>query len=151
MNATPDHAKPTIGLADLDETTRAYATCALWASTDNGYFGAGDPRNNPKGAENGGSPLDQNFDLGDIHPDSLVKMARDVASFRAYCGRIGLSLESLTAESIGHDFWLTRNGHGTGFWDRGYDDELGDRLTDAAHSFGSSDLYIGDDGKVHVS
>lgn len=25
---------------------------------------------------------------------------------------------SYTAEHFGHDFWLTRNGHGTGFWDR---------------------------------
>ena len=25
-------------------------------------------------------------------------------------------------ERIGHDFWLTRNGHGAGFWDGGWND-----------------------------
>lgn len=35
----------------------------------------------------------------------------------------------------GHDFWLTRGGHGTGFWDRGLG-ELGDRLSDAAQAYG---------------
>ena len=50
----------------------------------------------------------------------------------------------------GHDFWLTRNRHGAGFWDRGLG-ERGQRLTDAAHVYGESYLSIGDDGKVYVS
>jgi len=29
----------------------------------------------------------------------------------------------------GHDFWLTRNGHGAGFWDRGYRKRLANKLT----------------------
>ncbi len=37
----------------------------------------------------------------------------------------------------GHDFWLTRGGHGVGFWDRGLD-ALGDRLTAAAEAFGEA-------------
>lgn len=36
---------------------------------------------------------------------------------------------------LGYDFWLTRNGHGVGFWDRDLE-ELGDRLTAACDSFG---------------
>ena len=50
-------------------------------------------------------------------------------------------------EALGHDFWLTRNGHGAGFWDRGLG-ELGDRLTGLAKPYGTVDLYITDDGKV---
>lgn len=55
----------------------------------------------------------------------------------------------------GHNFWLTRNGHGVGFWDRKYkqpqavQDAL-DRLTEACKKFGDCDLYVGDDGKVYV-
>jgi len=48
----------------------------------------------------------------------------------------------------GHDFWLTRNGHGAGFWDRGLG-PVGTRLTDAAHACGSVDLYAGDDGWIY--
>ena len=44
-------------------------------------------------------------------------------------------------EQAGHDFWLTRNGHGTGFWDRKdfYKDNLARRLTDWSERFGQVD------------
>ena len=48
------------------------------------------------------------------------------------------------------DFWLTRNGHGAGFWDRGLG-SVGDELTKNAKPFGSVDAYVGDDGKVYLS
>lgn len=54
----------------------------------------------------------------------------------------------LTPDRAGHDFWLTRNGHGAGFWDRGMG-KLGDRLADAARAYGSVDLYVGDDKKIY--
>lgn len=41
-------------------------------------------------------------------------------------------------ERAGHDFWLTRNGHGAGFWDRGLG-ALGERLSEAAKVYGSAD------------
>jgi len=41
-------------------------------------------------------------------------------------------------ESAGMDFWLTRNRHGAGFWDRG-DDACLRELTDAAHAYGTVD------------
>ncbi len=49
-------------------------------------------------------------------------------------------------EQVGHDFNLTRNGHGAGFWDRGLD-ELGDRLTKASKPFGEQQalLWLEDD------
>lgn len=47
-------------------------------------------------------------------------------------------------DQAGHDFWLTRNGHGTGFWDRPeiygkYSSEL---LTKKSESFGCYDPYF---------
>ncbi len=53
-------------------------------------------------------------------------------------------IESTTGygwEQAGHDFALTRNHHGTGFWDRGLG-EVGTLLTEAAQTFGESDLYV---------
>lgn len=38
-------------------------------------------------------------------------------------------------EQCGHDFILTRNGHGAGFWDRGHG-EAGNRLSEAAKAYG---------------
>lgn len=50
---------------------------------------------------------------------------------------------------MGHDFWLTRNGHGAGFWDRGLG-ELGDRLTDAAHAYGSVDVPTDEEDEASI-
>lgn len=36
----------------------------------------------------------------------------------ACCGHDGIDLREYNPEQIGHDLWLTRNGHGAGFWDR---------------------------------
>lgn len=47
----------------------------------------------------------------------------------------------MDAGQMGHDLWLTQNGHGAGFWDRGLG-EVGERLTDAAKAYGSADVYL---------
>ena len=47
-------------------------------------------------------------------------------------------------EQVAHDFWLTRNHHGAGFWDRsevyGGDDNA-EKLTESAHSFGERYVF----------
>jgi hypothetical protein len=48
----------------------------------------------------------------------------------------------------GHDFWLTRNGHGAGFWD-GELGDIGDRLTEASKAFGEVCLTVCDDGEIY--
>lgn len=49
----------------------------------------------------------------------------------------------------GHDFYLTREGHGAGFWDRGYGD-VGERLTEASEVYGSVHTYI-EDSKIYLN
>lgn len=105
-----------------------YVECAIWASTDDD-----------------GEPLDSTD--AELSDDALDAMRAECEDFWAanYA-----DLRTLDAGEAGHDFWLTRNGHGAGFWDRGLG-ELGERLTQASKAHGSSDLYIGDDGEIHVS
>ena len=50
----------------------------------------------------------------------------------------------------GHDFWLTRNHHGAGFWDGDWPEPQATALTDAAHAFGERNLYLGDDGRIYA-
>lgn len=52
-------------------------------------------------------------------------------------------------EQAGHDFWLTRNGHGAGFWDSDWPVN-GEALTEACESYRQVDLYVGDDGRVYA-
>lgn len=62
---------------------------------------------------------------------------------------IGDTLESCLA-SIGHDFLLSRDRHGTGFWDRGLRD-VGQRLHDAAKVYGDSQFMPNDDGLTYTA
>lgn len=111
--------------------TQAYITCALWSSTDNAD-------------ETGGEPLDANYSQYDIDAPTLKRMQEDCAMFQADNAEL---LSGLDSEQSGHDFWLTRNRHGAGFWDRGLG-EVGTKLTDAAHAWGSLDLYVTDEGEI---
>lgn len=61
----------------------------------------------------------------------------------------GASNDPTGFEPAGHDFWLTRAGHGAGYWDGGLPKALGDRLTAASEKVGSVDPYVGNDGKVY--
>lgn len=50
---------------------------------------------------------------------ALSKALNDVARFRLANDRYAAKrIDAHLASQIGHDLWLTRNGHGTGFWDR---------------------------------
>lgn len=108
----------------------AYKVCALWSSI-------GDDE----------EPLDASHDIGDIAPATANQMREDVEDFLRLAAPL-IQETGLDAEQVGHDFWLTRNGHGAGFWDRGLG-EAGERLSDIATQYGGVDLYIGDDGLVH--
>jgi hypothetical protein len=80
-------------------------------------------------------------------------MSNDCSAFMEENGALiaqALAVDGYSIEQAGHDFWLTRNRHGAGFWDRGLG-EVGDKLTEAAHSEGGVDLYVGDDDLVHAS
>lgn len=52
-------------------------------------------------------------------------------------------------DSAGHDYALTRNHHGAGFWDRGLG-AVGDELTDIAQAYGEAWLYVNDAGELEV-
>ena len=52
-------------------------------------------------------------------------------------------------DDVAHDWVLTRNRHGVGFWDRGLG-IAGELLTRGAHFDGEVDAYVGDDGLVYV-
>lgn len=137
----------------LDEFTRGYIEAALWSSSAcitwsdeaNAFIEAPDDDT---------SFESHNFDIDDIDEESLESMVKDCAEFQAQNERL-LEIASRMChrgeDAHGHDFWLNRNHHGAGFWDRGYRFGIGDALSDAAHSFGSSDLYFGDDQRIHCA
>lgn len=118
---------------NLDRFTLAYIECALWSSSvdfdsDTSFESAG-------------------YDVSDLSDDLLAHVIEECADFQNDPDTRALLFAAYdrvwySDEQAGHDFWLTRNGHGAGFWDRGLG-ALGDALTRAAKAYGSEDWYLG--------
>lgn len=96
-------------------------------------------------------------DMGysDLAPEALQSVVSECQKFEAQAAQLltlAYGRDGYSEERAGHDFWLTRNHHGTGFWDRDEldADGLGDKLTKVAHSFGDVCLVVGDDGKAYL-
>lgn len=91
-------------------------------------------------------------DVSDFSPELERTIFKDCLKFwetidpsELHCSRS----EYTNAEQAGHDFWLTRNGHGAGFWDGDWPEPQATVLTDLSTSFGPCELYAGDEGKVY--
>lgn len=123
-----------------DDFVAAYIRCAMWSSND-------------ESTESGGVPIDQNYGPDDLDEDSRAKMVEDCRQFLEKCGHL-ITQENLLKsgnpfEHAGNDFWLTRNGHGSGFLDGDWVDEVDQQLYDLSHEFGESYLSVEEDGKVY--
>ena len=106
-------------LDDLDDFTRAYLEAAEWSGLDEEDMAA--------------LAVDPTWDAASIE--------RAVADCTAFRGAAADLLDGIDAGQAGHDFWLTRNRHGTGFWDRELG-AVGDALTVAAHGYGETGVWF---------
>ncbi|RLC14513.1 MAG: hypothetical protein DRI24_13325 [Deltaproteobacteria bacterium] len=113
---------------EMSSFLSGYMTCALWTSHD---------------AD--GECLDVNYGTHDISGDTQMEMTKDCVEF--YKANRELFPEGYSMNEAGHDFWLTRNGHGAGFWDRDLG-EAGDILTEKCEAYPEVDLYVGDNGLI---
>jgi hypothetical protein len=137
---------------ELDSFTQAYIEAMFWTEHAPGV--STEEWNATEDHAEGSIPDDVGFD--DLSDESLASIVADCREWQeANATDLALAYEAFHANgmaydeaSAGHDYWLTRNGHGAGFWDRGLG-ELGDRLSKAC---GRHEVYIylGDDGKVYV-
>ena len=115
-------------IANLDSFTTQYLQTALWSSTD----------------PDTEVPLDRDYDISDFSLTTLAQAIEDCKIFQENYSE--LWEDDNDDSTAGHDFWLTRNGHGAGFWDGDYVN--GNALTDASKAYGSIDL-MPYDGEVH--
>ena len=119
----------------LDEFTQSYLVAALWA------WIVGEPIML--------KACDNRVSMHDMSRQALRQAARDCRKFQAdNANDIGTSCLKVSdgctdTEMAGHDFWFTRNHEGVGFWEKGdWDEAAGKRLTESAHSFGETSLYV---------
>ncbi len=66
------------------------------------------------------------------------------------CNRHGSILAGYRADAVGHDLWLTRQGHGAGYWDGDYREDHGETLTAYAHALGEASCYVPVDGLAWI-
>jgi hypothetical protein len=126
---------------NIDCFTRSFLECALWSSSDGE-----------------GTPLDAQYDIRHIAAETLKKLIGECQQFQASpVYQSAMEAEAYERESehstedlAGHDFWLTRNGHGAGFWDGDWKEPHASALDALSKSFGQVDLYVGDDGKIYA-
>lgn len=90
----------------LETMTEHYIIAALWSST-----------------KDDGSAFDDDHYPSDVDPESRERCKQECKSFIELAGDL---LKNWSPEQAGYDFWLSRNGHGSGFFDR---DDLADAVT----------------------
>ncbi len=110
-----------------------YVACALWSSTHCD--------------ENGNDVCNLDEVDAELTGAARLQMLADCVAFERANSEL---LDATGAEQSqnGHDYWLTRNGHGAGFWDRGYG-AVGDDLSERAKADGECDLML-DGDKIHA-
>lgn len=110
----------------LNVFVKSYIETAIWSSTDDD-----------------GEPLDKRFDASHLLDDSWLRCVAQCADFLSRPEVVKISGD-WTAEDFrraGHDFWLTRNGHGAGFWDGDWPNN-GKELTEASKQAGECNLLV---------
>lgn len=136
----------------VDDFTRGYMAAALFTTSD-------------EDDEDGNDPLSARYDISDFAPDVLADIVVRCLQFQndnaellaaAYAHPKYYSKDGSTVESLaGHDFWLTHNGHGAGYWDgdlNPHEDEsrdIGELLTQASSRYREIDLQPYN-GKVYA-
>ncbi len=117
----------------LDRFTTAYLVTALWSSVDDN-----------------GNPLDDKYSVKDFSAAALKQAVADCDDFyrkwgavirgAVEAGQVRYGPDFDAYEHAAHDFWLSRCGHGAGFFDGDYGD-VGDTLQEAARRYGNLDIY----------
>lgn len=118
---------------DIDEVLTHFIIAGLWASTDDDD-----------------ESLDYNYSIEDVDDKSKEDIKKGIEKFINQNKAI-LKKHNISDESLGHDLFLTSQGHGAGFWDRGYGQD-GDILSENSEKiFASDPPYVGDDNKIYFS
>ena len=93
------------------------------------------------------TPDGEQWSFDELHESALRQIKTDCAEFCA--DQTVLDLIDGNETQAGHDFWLTRQGHGAGFWDGDWAKDADTILTARAKSFRQCEPYKGDDGFIY--
>lgn len=109
----------------------SYLTTVLWCENDDE-----------------GQQLEANYGIVDIDKESFTEAEKELSLFLKIVDVLELGSENSTNQIV-HDFYLTKNGHGAGFFDGDYP-ETGEMLGKIAIAFGEQYWFVNDDGKIYL-
>jgi len=110
----------------IDEILKHYFHCALWVDDYDEEL--------------------KDKTIYDFSDEAREQAKSEIEWFVDKCSDI---FDNTLDENIGHDLWLTRNGHGAGFRDRGYEDDDEEILCYLCDVLGESHLEVGNDDKIY--
>jgi len=117
-----------IGELNIDEILNSYIETAIWAEESD--------ENDLQGKT-----------INDVDKESVANSKIEIYNFiKKAQQEASDELSTYDSETLGHNLWLSRNGHGAGFFD-----DNNDKLQNLARSMKPVDIYLGDDGKVYIS
>jgi len=111
---------------DVNKILDGYIETALWSSGDDGEF--------------------DEKTIHDVDDASKNVAKNDILQFINQANENAKDeLNSYDESQLGHYLWLSRNGHGAGFFD-----DNNDKLQDIARSMKEKNVYTGDDGIIYI-
>lgn len=156
---------------DINEIMKGYLTAALWTEEErladdfqeisgmSGHYVDEEPDDDETEMDkfirlkhSFNSKSLESFSQNDIEEDSLIQAYLDIKKFLELAGdSVYEAIEYNGLQRLGHDIWLTRNHHGSGFFDHNYEHGNEKSLMSAAKAIGSVDLFINDNMKLSFS
>lgn len=113
----------------LDDFTRAYIEAMLWSTID----------------EKTGNFFENNYGASDFTFEAMTDIIEECQWFQKTYAEHIAGQEKMA----GHDFWLTREGHGSGYWDGDWEDPAGTELYEACKPFNANAMVWEENGNLH--
>lgn len=107
-------------LQHVHNDARSYLETALWSST-------GEDENGDE------TPLDDQHNTYDFTDEAVERAQHAVEKFKSKLSPLARDFVEYAPLHLGHDLWLTRNGHGSGFGDGDWEREERAHLSDILH------------------
>lgn len=136
---------------EVSERTVSYLASALWSSRISLPDGEVTDTKHQLYGITEDDHFDAHFSVEDFSPAALKRAENDVQRFFDSLKIKRLYIEARTFaddDHIAHDLWLTRQGHGAGFWDGDYGNRLGKDLTKLCESYREVNLFVDEQGVI---
>lgn len=128
---------------DMDAMTREYLVAAVWTAVNM------DGERIPVGPAYGTFDIDDADIARAVPLDVIYDAARSCDAFIARSGLSAAAVAAYDPEAMGLNLFLSRNGHGAGFFDAGTAE--GDELQEAARRMGSTEYCLWWEGDYYYA